>query len=310
MSLTKTVGFIGLGNMGYALARNVLQGGFKLIVHDLHRAAAEPLIGEGAGWANSPRQLSEQCDVVLLSLPMPADVEAVCFGEEGVLAGLRRGRACFDLSTNSLATLQRIHAAATDAGLDFLDSPVSGGAAGAAKRQLVIWVGGAKTVFDAHQDVLLAMGDRVEYLGKLGTATAAKLTINLTAAGISGVIAETFALGVKAGVEPRALWSAMRSSALGRRRTFDFLAKFLSGDFDSGGFALKLAHKDVILASEMARQLKVPLRIADVAVAEMTEAVGRGWGGRDSSVSMTLQKERVGVDVFIDAEAIKSELKT
>jgi 3-hydroxyisobutyrate dehydrogenase len=296
--------------MGRPLAHNILKGGFDLVVHDVRREAAEPLLSQGAAWADSPRRLAEQCDLVFLSLPMPADIEAVCLGDAGVLAGLRKGGACFDLSTNSLATLQRIHAAATEVGIDFLDSPVSGGAAGAATRQLVIWVGGAKPVFNAHLEVLRSMGDRVEYLGDLGAATAAKLTINLTACGIGGVLSETFALGVKAGVEPLTLWRAMRSSALGRRRTFDFFSRLLGAEFDPPSFSLKLAHKDVMLASEMARQLMMPLRIVDMAAAEMTEAVGRGLGDKDSSISLTLPAERAGVDLFIDREAIKDELQS
>jgi 3-hydroxyisobutyrate dehydrogenase len=305
----KTVGFIGLGTMGGPLARNVLAAGFKLIVHDVRRAAADPLIEGGAVWAESPRRVGEQSDVALTSLPMPADVEAVCTGPDGVFSGLSRGKVCFDLSTNSAAVLQRLHEQAARLGVEFLDAPVSGGAAGAAARRLVIWVGGSRAAYEAHLDVLQSMGDRTAHMGELGAATAAKLVINMTGAGISCLLAETFTLGVKAGVDPLQLWQAMRASALGRRNTFDALGdRFLTGQYDPPAFAMKLAHKDVTLASDMARHLKVPVRMCDLALAEMTEAMARGWGERDIYSMMTLQQERAQVDVTIAPEKVKAEL--
>jgi 3-hydroxyisobutyrate dehydrogenase len=303
----KTVGFIGLGAMGGALAANVLKGSFPLIVHDLNPKAAEPLLADGARWAESPAALARESDVVLLSLPMPADVEAVCTGENGVFAGVRPGSVCFDMSTNSLATLRRLHGLAAAHGLAFLDAPVSGGAAGAAAGRLVIWVGGDNAVFEAHRDVLGTMGDRVQHMGDLGAATVAKLAINMTASGIGCLLSEAMTLAVKGGLDPLDFWQALRASALGRRNTFDSLGdRFLTGDVENPAFALRLAHKDVTLASEMARTLGVPMRMADLALAEMTEAMARGWGERDVWSAMMLQPERAGVDVTVSSERLKA----
>lgn len=292
----KTVGFVGLGAMGGAMAANLAERGFKLLVHDLNPKAAEPLVAAGARWADSAEQLARQSDIVLLSLPMPADVEAVCIGASGIFAAMRPGTACFDMSTNALDTLQRLHARAAALGLHFLDAPVSGGAAGAKARRLVIWVGGDGAILEAHRDVLEAIGDRVQHMGALGTATVGKLVINMAASGIGCVLSEAMTLGVKGGLAPLDLWQAMRSSALGRMNTFDALGhRFLTGETDEASFALKLAHKDSTLALGMAGQLGVPMRMSNLALAEMTEAMARGWGDRDVWAAMTLQPERAGV---------------
>ena len=164
-----------------------------------------------------------------------------------------------------------------------LDAPVSGGPAGAASRKLAIWVGGDENVFDRHKAVLDAIGDKAAYIGPIGSATVAKLVHNMSGYAIVCALAETFTMGVKAGVEPLALWQAVRQGAAGRRFTFDALIdQFLPGKYDPPAFALKLAHKDVSLANALGRELGMPMRMCNLTLAEMTEALARGWGGRDS----------------------------
>lgn len=296
--------------MGGALAANVAKAGFDLIVHDLDREAGEPLLSKGAEWADSAAELASRSDVVLLSLPMPADVEAVCTGPGGIFESMRPGTVCFDMSTNALETLQRLHEQAETRGLHFLDAPVSGGAKGAAEGRLVIWVGGDAGIFEQNLDALRSMGDRVEHMGALGTATIAKLVINMCATGIGCMLSEAVTLGVKAGLEPLDLWQAMRSSALGRMNTFDALGhRFLSGDVEEPSFALKLAHKDSSLALGMAGHLGVPMRMGNLALAEMTEAMARGWGDRDVWAAMTLQPERAGVKIAVPSEDLAKALR-
>jgi 3-hydroxyisobutyrate dehydrogenase len=294
MTTPKTVGFIGLGAMGGALAASVAKGGFDLLVHDLNPVAVELLIAAGARRADSAEQLARESDVVLLSLPMPADVGT-----------MRAGTACFDMSTNAPDTLQRLRGQANARGIHFLDAPVSGGAAGAKARRLVIWVGGDVTIFEAHRDVLEAIGDRVQHMGELGTATVAKLVINMAASGIGCVLSEAMTLGVKGGLDPLELWQAMRSSALGRMKTFDALGhRFLTGEVNEASFALRLAHKDSSLALGMAGHLGVPMRMCNLALAEMTEAMARGWGNRDVWSAMTLQPERAGVEFRVSRQEV------
>ena len=127
------VGFIGLGMMGKGMAANLQKAGHDLVVHDLSRAAAEPFLAKGAIWANSPKQVAEQVEVVFTSLPVPADVESVALGANGLIEGMRPDTAFFDMSTNSVATVRKIHAAFAEKNLYMLDSPVSGGPSGAAR---------------------------------------------------------------------------------------------------------------------------------------------------------------------------------
>ena len=309
MANDKVVGFIGLGTMGGRMAGNLQKAGFRLIVHDLHRQAASHHLAAGATWADTPRALAQAADVIFTSLPEPRDVEAVAHGPDGLLAAIKQGGAYFDLSTNAPSVVKALHAAFAEKGAYMLDAPVSGGPAGAASRKLAIWVGGDKATFDAHKAVLDAMGDRPAYIGPIGSATVAKLVHNMSGYAIVCALAETFALGVKAGVEPLALFEAVRQGAAGRRFTFDALIdQFLPGTYDPPAFALKLAHKDVSLANALGRELGLPMRMCNLALAEMTEALARGWGGRDSRVVMLLEQERAGVEIAVEPERLKAAL--
>ncbi|MGH7061246.1 MAG: phage BR0599 family protein [Stellaceae bacterium] len=141
--------------------------------------------------------------------------------------------------------------------------------------------------------MLDAIGDQARYIGPIGSATVAKLVHNMSGYALVCALAETFAMGVKAGVEPLALWEAVRQGADGRRYTFDALInQWLPGKYDPPDFSLKLAHKDVGLATAVGRELGLPMRICELAYAEMTEAMNRGWAQRDSRVGGLLQVER------------------
>jgi 3-hydroxyisobutyrate dehydrogenase len=300
------VGFIGLGTMGGRIAANILKAGYEVIVNDLHRQQAGHHLQAGAKWADTPRALAERSDVIFTSLPEPADVERVALGADGLIEGIKQGAAYFDLSTNSPAVVKRIHDAFAAKGAHMLDAPVSGGPSGAASGKMAIWVGGDKGAFDRHKQVLDAMGDRAAYIGEIGTATVAKLVHNMSSYAVSCALAETFTLGVKAGMDPVALWEAVRQGVSGRRLTFDgLLEQFLPGKYDPPNFALKLATKDVALATGLGRELGVPMRICNLAYAEMIEACNRGWEGRDSRVVMLLQQERADVKIAADPERVK-----
>jgi 3-hydroxyisobutyrate dehydrogenase len=304
------IGFIGLGMMGAGMASNLQKAGHQLIVHDLSRQAASRHLANGATWADSPRAVAEAVDIVFTSLPTPADVEKVGMGEDGLASGIRKGAAWFDLSTNAVDVVRKLHAELTEQGVAFLDAPVSGGPTGANSGRLAIWVGGDKAVFDQYKTVLDAMGDAARYIGPIGAGSIAKLVHNAAGAAVSTVLAEVFTMGVKAGVEPLPLWEAIRQGAGGRARLFDRMSRgFLTGIYDPPDFALRLLHKDVSLACQLGREVGVPMRLTNLAHQELTEAVGRGWAQRDSRISMLLQQERAGIDpIAVAPDKLKAVL--
>jgi 3-hydroxyisobutyrate dehydrogenase len=293
------VGFIGLGTMGGHFANNIQKAGHEVVVSDLSRQHARKHLDAGAAWAETPKEVAEQTEVVLASLPGPPEVTKVSADPKtGLIAGMRPGQAFFDLSTNSPTVVRRLHAQFREQGLHYLDAPVSGGPAGAESGRLAVWVGGDRAIFEQNRGALDAMGDQVRYIGEIGAGSIAKLVHNATGYAIQTAMAEMFSVGVKAGLDATSLWEAVRQGALGRQRTFDRITKqFLIDKYDPPDFALRLAHKDVSLAAELGRDVGVPMRIINLVLAEMTEAlIARDWGHRDSRVSMVLQLERAGLD--------------
>lgn len=304
------IGFIGLGTMGRHMAAHLQRAGHDLVVHDVRREAAAPHLTAGAAWADTPRAVAQAAEVVFTSLPGPPEVEAVALGEQGLLAGLAAGAVYFDLTTNAPAVVRRIHDVFAARGVHVLDAPVSGGPRGAETGKLALWVGGDEAVFRRHRPVLDVIGDQAYYVGPIGAGSVAKLVHNCAGYVIQAALAEVFTMGVKAGVEPLALWKAVRHGALGRRRTFDRLAEqFLPGRYEPPAFALRLAHKDISLAVGLGREHRVPMRLASLALEEMTEALNRGWGERDSRAAMLLQEERAGVEIRVPDAAIREVLE-
>ena len=289
------IGFVGLGAMGRPMAANLERAG-----HELQRYDVRP----GEGQKGSVAEAAQGCEVLFTSLPGPAEVEGVA----AVLkSALDQNTAWFDLSTNSPAVVRRLHADFARKKIHFLDAPVSGGPKGAQSGKLAIWVGGDEAVFRRFESVLRAMGDQPYYVGPIGAGTVAKLAHNAASFTVQAALAEVFTLGVKAGVEPLALFRALRQGATGRKRTFDRLVDhFLPGVYDPPAFTVRLAHKDMKLALELAAEQEVPMRVGKVALDELDEAMRRGWAERDCRVAMTLQEERAGVSVRVPRERLES----
>ncbi|HUZ78539.1 MAG TPA: NAD(P)-dependent oxidoreductase [Chloroflexota bacterium] len=303
------LGFIGLGTMGASMAANLQRGGHQLVVSDIRREAAEPHLAAGAVWADTPQEVARQTEAVFTSLPGPAEVEQVALGEQGLLAGMASGKAWFDLSTNSPTVMRRIAAAFAARGVFALDSPVSGGPEGARTGQLALWVGGDAATFERFKPALGAIGDEAILVGPVGAGCVAKLVHNLASYAVQTALAEAFTLGVKAGVDALPLWKAVRQGAQGRKRTFDRLAdQFLPNRYKPPAITLKLAHKDMTLITELAREQHVPLHIGNRVLDEMTEALNRSMGGLDCRAAMLLQQERSGVHIEVERALLEREL--
>jgi len=289
------IGFIGLGAMGRPMAASLQRAGHDLQAHDLRPV-------EGFSMKSSIEEAARDCELLFTSLPGPAEVEAVA-------SRLQSPLTWFDLSTNSPSVVRRIHQALSAKGVRLLDAPVSGGPTGAQSGKLAIWVGGEKPLFEKYLPVLSAIGDQPYYVGPIGAGSVAKLAHNAASFTVQAALAEIFTLGVKAGVEPLALLRALRQGATGRKRTFDRLPEyFLRGVYDPPAFTVRLAHKDVTLAMELARECGVPMQVGQIALDELTEAMRRGWSERDCRVAMTLQEERAGVTVRVPPDQLKNAL--
>ncbi len=303
-----TIGFIGLGAMGGGIAAQLLSSGHPLLIHDLDRAAAKALTAKGAVWSESPAELAAQSEVVFTSLPRPDDVEAIC---EQISDALPPGSTWFDLSTNAPEVVTRIHERLSERGVFFCDAPVSGGPAGAASGKLAIWVGGDQKAFIRHQPILNQIADRARYIGPSGSGTIAKLVHNTMAATINHAVAEMMTVGVKAGMDPLALYEAIRSGAMGRMRAFDNVhPRWLAGNTDTPTFALELLHKDVALGVALAEKVGAPAPLATRACHDLEEALDRGWGRRDAQAALILSQERAGIDpISAPIEAIKEVME-
>jgi 3-hydroxyisobutyrate dehydrogenase len=297
------IGFIGVGNMGAGMANNLLKAGYRLVINDVRRDAAGPLLEAGAAWADTPRQVAAQSEVTFTSLPGPPEVETVSMGAEGILAGIRPGSVYIDLSTNSPTLIRQMHGIFRDKGIHMLDAPVSGGVIGARTGLLAVMVGGDEAVYQRVKPVLDAIGDNVVYCGDIGAGSICKLVHNCISAITSQAIAELFTLGVKAGADVKALWETTRRGAFGRGAggIHRLPESWFSGDFapnwDKGFFATKLMRKDVGLATQLAREFNVPMALANLAEQELMEAMNRGWGNDPTTKVRLLQEERAGVQV-------------
>jgi 3-hydroxyisobutyrate dehydrogenase-like beta-hydroxyacid dehydrogenase len=289
---------------------NLLKAGYRLVINDARRDAAERHLALGAAWADTAAQVAEQTDVVCTCLPSLKVIEEVALGAPGVIEGIRPGGALFEMSTNSKELLDKLHAAFARKGAHVLDAPVSGGALGAERGQMGIWVGGDRATYDRFENVLRAMGDRPIHVGEIGAGLVTKLVHNCASQATQAAIAEVFTLGVKAGADPLSLWSAIRQGSIGRRRTFDGLIdEFLPAEFDPPHAAMRIIEKDLQLATQLGRELRVPMRFANLALADVYEAMNRGWAERDCRAVMLLPQERAGINIKVPKEKIEEVLR-
>lgn len=302
------IGFIGVGIMGSGMAKNIIKAGYKLTVSDINREAAEQLLSSGAAWADTPKAVAEQSDVIFTSLPGPPEVETVALGQNGIIEGIRSGALYVDLSSNSPTVVRHIYHEFRQKGANIMDSPVSGGPTGARTGTLAMMVGGDSEIFEQYLPLLKVIGDKITYAGGIGNGSICKLMHNCTLYGLQAVVAECLTLGVKAGVDPQALWRVLRDGAVGQGVLFQraLPETYFRGRFEPPNFALKLAFKDVSLATSLGREYNVPMNLSNLALQEMMSAMNRGWDNKDSRIAMLLQEERAG---GIEVRIPESELE-
>jgi 3-hydroxyisobutyrate dehydrogenase-like beta-hydroxyacid dehydrogenase len=258
------IGFIGLGLMGRPMADHILKAGFPLTVWNRTAAKTESLVAQGARTAASPREAAAAADVLITIVSDPPALEQVLFGENGAMAALRRGSVLIDSSTVSPALARRVAAACAERGVEYLDAPVTGGPFGAEKGELVFMVGGPAETLARVEPVLKAMGKRWFHIGPNGAGQTIKLAMNMLFGLEVDALAEALNLAMAGGVRGEMFVEVMQSS-MGRSPLLDMKAPLiLKGEYPPS-FPLRLLHKDLTLALELAKQLSVPLPAATAA---------------------------------------------
>ena len=292
------VGFIGVGNIGQPMAKQLLNNGFNVLVNDLDKENTLPLLKAGATWVANPTELVKQCEFLCTCLPGPMQMEELIIGSNGILNSMKENTIYIDHTTNSFNTVQKVSNLLSKKGVNMLDAPVSGGVEGAKTRDLTLLVGGESKIVKHSMPILNAIGKTVLHVGDIGTGTICKLMHNSASLSMMLTMVQCLTTGVKAGVNASTIVEVFQKCALGRN--FDLQVRLpntlFKGDFDPR-FSLKLAYKDLKLAMEIADEFNVPFSIPEICEKEMSQAISRGLDMKDSSIFLTMQEEKAGVEI-------------
>jgi 2-hydroxy-3-oxopropionate reductase len=255
---SKKIGFIGLGLMGRPMAANLLKAGHSVVVWNRTVSRADELMKAGAKLAKSPREAAEASELLITIVSDPPALESVLWGEGGALRGLKKGSTYIDSSTVSPMMAKKIAAACQERGVHFLDAPVTGGDWGAREGNLVFMIGGEAATLKEVEPILGVMGKKWFHLGPNGAGQTIKLAMNAILALEVGAVAEAVGLVTRAGLAGEQLLEVLQSS-MGRSGLLDLKTPLmLKGDF-TPSFPLRLMHKDLGLALDLANQLGVAL---------------------------------------------------
>ena len=255
------VGFIGLGNVGSKLSKSLLRNGFEMVVRDLDRAAAQPLLDGGAGWADTNRELAEACDLVITCLPSPAAVRSVMEGPDGVLVGLGNGKMWLEMSTTDEAEVRRLGELVVARGGRPMDGPVSGGCHRAATGNISIFVGAEREDFERALPVLTTMGRRILHVGGLGSASILKVVTNYLASVHLVALGEALMVARRSGMDLNTAYEAIRISS-GNSFVHETESQVILNGSYNINFTMDLVVKDMSLFQQLADQQDTPLEIS------------------------------------------------
>jgi 3-hydroxyisobutyrate dehydrogenase-like beta-hydroxyacid dehydrogenase len=275
------IGFIGVGQMGGGLARNLIRAGKTVLVHDLNPEAVKTTLAAGTtGRAASGLDEIAAADVVFTSLPLPQHLESVMLGEKGLLAKMRKGAAYIDVSTIDPGTARKLSDAAEARGIDFLECPLGKTPAHAEKAEEPIFAGGQKAVYEKLLALLQIVGKPVYYMGSVEAACALKLISNLVGMTNLAVLAEGVRIGEKAGIEPKYLIELLTDTGA-RSFQMDVRGPWIAGGDFKSRFGLDLALKDVRLGCEMAKAWGNDARTMQTALDYLKRGSEAGYGKED-----------------------------
>lgn len=276
------IGFVGLGNMGLGMARNILRAGFPLISYDVREEPLRAIEGMGGQRAKSPREVSERARIAFVVVLNYPQIEQAILGEHGLQEGVKPGDVIVPMSTISPFQVKRLAQNLENRGIQILDAPISGGKEGAEAGTLSIMVGGDKTAFERCLPIFQAMGKNVRHLGDLGSGMAMKLVNNLLVAVNGLAVAEAMTLGKKAGLDPQAILEIIPKSAGDSWMFRNRAPQMVSRDFTCRG-ELDILVKDLGYILEMGQSVKAPLFLSAVAREVFQIASRMGWGKEDDS---------------------------
>ena len=296
------LGYVGLGVMGRAIVRRLLAGGHDVTVWNRTRSKAEPVLAEGARWADTPRAVAEGSEIVFTMLTNADAVRAVNEGAEGILAGLDADRVYVEMSTASPAYTRALAEQVAATGAELLDSPVSGTSITVDQGKASLMVGGSDDAFARVKPVLEAIGPRVIHVGPCGAAVTMKIAINLSLAVQMLAFSEGLLLAEKSGISREKAVEVMLASVIASPMV-TYRGPLVLGHPDDVWFDCRMMQKDMNLALELGRQLEVPLPTTAVTNQLLSAANGMGIGGRDFAVLFDVLASLAGVETDILAEA-------
>lgn len=265
------IGFIGLGIMGKPMSKNLIKAGYELIVSDFNKSAVEELVALGAEVGANPKEIAERSDIVITMLPNSPNVKTVALGENGLIEGAKEGLIYIDMSSIAPAASQEVYKELVEKGVDMLDAPVSGGEPKAIDGTISVMVGGKKEVFEQVKDVLAAMAGSVVHVGEIGAGNVTKLANQVIVALNIAAVSEAFVLAQKAGVNPEAVFEAIRGGLAGSTVLEAKAPMMLDRNFNPG-FRINLHIKDLTNAMETSHEFGSPAPLT-AAVLEMMYAL-------------------------------------
>lgn len=280
--MAEKVGFIGLGLMGQPMARNLMKGGYELVVHNIPGDRAEELGREGATVAGNGREVAAQSDVIITMLPDSPDVQQVVAGENGILEGLKAGTLLIDMSTISPVVTKALAEQVRAKGASMLDAPVSGGDVGAIQGTLSIMVGGEASDFERAKPLFEKMGKTIVHVGRIGAGQVTKAANQVVVALTIAAVSEALILGSKGGVAPDKILDVLGGGLAGNKVMEVKREKFLTHDF-TPGFRSELHHKDLGIALAAAREWGVTLPLTAIVDQMYLAMKKKGWGKEDHS---------------------------
>jgi 2-hydroxy-3-oxopropionate reductase len=248
------IGFIGVGIMGKPMAKNLIKAGYKLIVYDIVEEALTELVEYGAERGTSPQNVAENSDIVITMLPNSPEVKQAVLGENGVIEGVREGQILIDMSSIAPLVSQEVAEELKKKGVETLDAPVSGGQEKAEAGNLAIMVGGKKEIFEQCKEILDVMGGSVTLVGAIGAGQTTKLANQIIVAINIAAVAEALIMGKKAGVDPEAIFHAIRGGLAASQCLEDKAPRMFEGRYDPG-FRIRLHVKDLTNVLETSREL-------------------------------------------------------